>query len=58
MVVDESTILFEQDAGKLELINFKYKIRKDLLNSVRAFYSVKEYSLSICDSKSEKYVVL
>ena len=37
MNIYESAIPFEQEAGKFELLNFKYETYKDLLNGVRAF---------------------
>ena len=58
MDIDESVISFEQEAEKLELLNFKYETREDLLSGVKAFYSAKGYALLICSSKSERYVVL
>ena len=58
MNIDESTISFEQETEKLELLVFKYETREDLLIDVRTFYSAKGYTLSICGSKSEKYLVL
>ena len=36
MDIDESAISFEHEAEKLELLNFKYETREDLLNGVRA----------------------
>ena len=32
-------ILSEHEVEKLELLDFRYKIRKDLVNGIRAFYS-------------------
>ena len=42
MEIDESLISFKHEVKKLELLNFKYETREDLLNGVRAlFYSAK-----------------